>query len=525
MLTAILSLVAVAIPQKVLLVDPLLVSQAAEVLSLVAKRDNRIWPGWDATKTPLLIYLPGKQDLLINHPKPPAGFVPYEGPIRFPGANMMIKNGPTLITMDGQNTSMEVAGVETLVVADRLSNLRQQLMGAVDQARASQDDMTENIGNTITPDPYGSMLMFAHEAFHVYQRLQAPNKGGNELALTQYPSLSVKNNTGFAMESEALVAALRAPNAAECRKAALQWLALRADRRAALTKESAAYEDGTEFNEGLAKYVEYKAMQVLQGRKPSRDMWLIQGFRGYDAMDAERAKLEDRMRAMMSGKVSINNDPYGASPVRMRLYFSGMGIAGLLDRLGAKWHDPILKPGTTLTTLAADTLKASPAELKNALAEATGSNRYRELTAEKLRLEEGGKKHIQEVLSGFESAPGKVVLDYTAHKTPRVGFAFTPFGVLAIDENRTVFRLIPLRGVAGKLNFSEDSPRPILHDRAKKEVVITATKAIDEGQLPTGWQSGPIGIQDLKLPGITLNGGRATLRLEGKALRVVLADE
>ena len=40
----------------------------------------------------------------------------------------------------------------------------------------------------------------------------------------------------------------------------------------------------------------------------------------------------------MNGEVNVNNDPYGASPLRMRLYFSGMAIAAMLDSLNADWQ-------------------------------------------------------------------------------------------------------------------------------------------------------------------------------------------
>jgi hypothetical protein len=51
----------------VLHIDPLLIAQAAEVWTIIGGKDNAIWDGWDATNTPLLIYLPGVQDVLVNH--------------------------------------------------------------------------------------------------------------------------------------------------------------------------------------------------------------------------------------------------------------------------------------------------------------------------------------------------------------------------------------------------------------------------------------------------------------------------
>ncbi len=55
-------------------VSPTLIAAAAQVWTILARPDNPVWPGWNATRTPLLFYLPGRQDLLVNHPQPPAGF-------------------------------------------------------------------------------------------------------------------------------------------------------------------------------------------------------------------------------------------------------------------------------------------------------------------------------------------------------------------------------------------------------------------------------------------------------------------
>ena len=98
-------------------VSPLLVDAAAEAWTVIARESNPIWPGWNAGTTPLLLYLPGKQDLLIGHPRPPEDFRPYAGPLAFPGASMWVKDGPTIVGGDGQNTSTDVAGVRTLVMS------------------------------------------------------------------------------------------------------------------------------------------------------------------------------------------------------------------------------------------------------------------------------------------------------------------------------------------------------------------------------------------------------------------------
>lgn len=502
-------------------IDPLMIAQAAEAWSVIARKDNPIWPGWNASDTPILIYLPNVQDVLINHPKPPAGFTLYNGPIQFPGGKIWIKDGPTIEQYDGQNTAREVNGVDTLMLADTLSTRRQMLQSFAEQARETAGDLKDEIEGNLKPTPYEGMAMSVHEAFHVYQRRRAPGKGGNEMALADYPSLSVNNNVGFALEADALRAAALAKTPSERRQFAIQWLAIRQERRKKLTSALCDYEDGTEFSEGTAKYTEYRLLQALEGRQPSRDMWLVQGFRGYKDLSAARARLLDRMVDMMSGKANVNNDLYGASPVRMRLYFSGMGIGALLDGLGAKWHDAIFEPRASLTGLAGQAIHATPDELRAAYAEVLGSARYKELVAEKEKLASDGDAYVRKTMADFEAAPGQLVIDYSGLTKPRVGLGFTPFGILTVDADRTLFRLLPIRGIVNDLSFGEDSIRPVLQDRAKKQLVVLLAGPVSEADLDKaapGWRSGTVDLEALQLPGVSMKKVSGTLRLEGKRL-------
>lgn len=499
-------------------VDPLLVVQADEVWGLIGRKDNPVWPGWDARRTPLLIYFPGKQDLLINHPNPPEGFVRYAGPLRSKAGEIYLRDGKTTFDRDGQNTSTRVNGVETLVVADTLSTRRQWAEGLASSIVAEPARADEIVGNNLTPNPYAQMLMFAHEAFHVYQRRRAPAKAPIESALFEYPSLSVENNVGDALEADALAAALRAKDDAGLRRHALEWLVARLDRRRSLPASSAAYEDACEFNEGLAKYVEYRALQMLDGHRPAREMWLIQGFHGYGDLTRERDRMVRQMQGYMNGTNVVNDDLYGASPVRFRLYFSGMAIGALLDRLGAKWHDAIFAPSASLTSLAQQALHSTPQELTEARTRIRTGNRYEELTREKSKLANDGAQHIASVLRGFDTAPGELVIDFSALKNPNPQFSFTAFGILRIDDDRNVFRLIPIRGKVGTLSFAEDAARPVLYDRKAETIHLQLTGS------PTEMATGDYDGKDLKLPGIDLKSVKGHVIRDGRRVTLRLID-
>jgi hypothetical protein len=92
-----------------------------------------------------------------------------------------VRDGTTLVQADGQNTSMEVAGVLTLVVADPLSNLRQRVAGLIDDPRPASEKIRSLEFEQLLRDPYDQLALVAHEAFHVFQHRVAPNRGANEM--------------------------------------------------------------------------------------------------------------------------------------------------------------------------------------------------------------------------------------------------------------------------------------------------------------------------------------------------------
>ena len=511
----------------VLKVDPLLLVEAREVWDIIGRRDNPVWPGWDARKTPILIYLPGKQDLLVNHPAPPTGFHRYSGALRSSIGGISVKDGPTIFDLDGQNTSTSVNGVETLVVADTLSSRRQWIESAADSIVKNPSGAPQMIANGLTPEPFDSMVMFAHEAFHVYQRQKAPDKSGVESSLVRYPSLSVENNLGYSVEADRLVEALHATSDRELRESALRWLAVRNWRRSHLSQEAIDYENGTEFSEGLAKYVEYKTLECLQGRKPAPEMWLVQNFRGYGDLSPERERLLRQARGFMNGESVVNNDLYGASSIRFRLYFSGMAIAALLDKLGAHWHDLIFQKGTTLTGLAEKAIHATPEELRSALATVTASSEYGAARAKKEKLASDGDVYVRDQIKEFNSAPGECVIDYSELAEKDLSIVYTPFGILRIDDNRCFYRLIPIRGKVGGVSFEEEIAKPILIDRQLKQIRIPLTASLEPSDLSKQLNVSDVSRvaingQDLNLGGLKLKSIKGQLRLQGRELVIKL---
>lgn len=516
-------------PAVTLQIDPRLIAETAEVWPLIAAQANPIWPGWNANDTPILFYLPGEQDVLINHPRPPDGFVAYGGPVRFPGGRILVRNGPTILTWDGQNTSRDIEGVPTLVVADALSNLREQIRGLLGDPRPPAEKAKGLGFSQLATDPYDQLSLIVHEAFHVFQQRVAPAKSANEMLLLHYPVLSVENNVGFAQEGMALAAALRSEVGTAFRAAVVRWMALRQQRRSRLSSEAIEYENGVEFGEGLAKYTEYRLFESLEGRTPRAEMWWVQGFHGYEDLSSRRAALVDRMLQHMRGEVSVNNDPYGTAPLRMRLYYSGMAIAVLLDRLSTNWKDRILQPEVSLTDLVKDAVDARPGELHSALEEARRADGYETLVIAKRRLAQEGRARIDTMLAQIEHGLGTgIIVDYGALETPQVAMTFTPFGITAVDDDRTIYAQVPIRTrFADGSEVAQTEPLPLLHDKKGKLIRFRLSRELSPEEVAKATGTEMLAAQEVRelklvLPGVVVSSGKAVIQWEGRDLRIVL---
>ena len=512
-------------------VSPMLVDAAAEVWGVVARPGNPVWPGWDASDTPLLLYLPGRQDLLVGHPHPPEGFRPYTGPLRFPGATMMVKDGPTLIAADGQNTAMDVAGARTLVVADPLSNLRQNIGGLLEDPRPAAEKLRTLELENLAADPYDQLALIVHEAFHVYQDRVAPDRGANEMLLLYYPVLSVENNVGFGLEGAALARAIAATDDATCRTEAVHWLAAREHRRALLPARALQYEDGVEFSEGTAKYAEYRLFEVLEGRTPPPALERAQGFHGYADLSPERRALLAQMRHHMDGDVNVNNAPYGAAPLRMRLYYSGMAIGVMLDRLSPGWKHDLIATDSSLTALARAAIHTTPAELASAWEAQRADTTYARRFAAKTRLAENGRRQAATRLAAIEHGPGTgIVIDYSRLASNKVGLAFTPFGITVIDSVRTIFDQVPISArFADQSALEQGVALPLLRDTHLRTLSCRLERTVTRAEIARLAGAGRLGGMApapvrLELPGVTLDLKRATLEWRDGTLTAVLHE-
>ena len=221
------------------------------MLALILAATLDVWPGFAMDKIPVAIY-DGKRTLLHHHPAPPAGFTDIgDGVFAYDGRHPAVT----------ANSSIAIGGVETATV----------------------------IAQNPTP------ALIAHEQFHVHQRTKHPAWSANEADLFVYPVDDVRALAVQRREFDALRCAL---DGDEC--ALRLALALRRERYAHIGAAAAAYERGTELNEGLATYVEHR----------------------------------------VSGAPVVLKD-VAPEAVRERAYQTGLALATLLDRHDKQWRETL----------------------------------------------------------------------------------------------------------------------------------------------------------------------------------------
>jgi len=384
-----------------------------------------LWPGFEPLAIPLAVY-DGQRTWLFRHPAPPEGFAPVPGAHVYPGRHPAVTS----------NTSEDLGGtVSATLMADR--------PGAA---------------------PAELAAVALHEAFHVFQRRRHPGWQANEGDLLLYPFDNAKLLGRRRLESEALRRALAEPKTAACW--ARQFLAWRRERFAAIDPAFAAYERGTELNEGLAQYIQLLAA----GRTPE-----------------------------------IPADEFAAAEVRHRIYTTGPAIAFLLDRLRPGWQ----------ASLEADDKKLLEDLLAGAAAEAKREGDDCAFTpAEIERVERVARADTAAIRAGrtarrqaFDARPGWRVVIQAAEGRPLWPQGFDPLNVELVDGGLLHTRFLRLGNDAGKAEAIDGEG--------------TDLEALTEGIGPHPLFNGVrrAAIAGLPKPEIRSEGGTVEIHAPGLSLR------
>ncbi len=243
-------------------------------------RKGELWPGYRPDTLRIVYEVPGYGVLLVNWKTAlPEGFTAVKG--QMAGWRDASSGGQAAVLLSIEGEGAAYAGIPRWNSAD--------LLGTA-----------------------------AHEAFHFYQRsLIQPGRrfgrGEPPALIAQYPIFDDTNEALVTLEGRALRAALASKRPADARGNARRFAALRATRRARMLPALRDYEERAELNEGLARFIELRALERLALIRP-----------------AER-KSADSVRAIKQAPLDSLFSIQSES-VRRRFYITGAAIAQLIDR-------------------------------------------------------------------------------------------------------------------------------------------------------------------------------------------------
>jgi len=319
-----------------------------------------------------------------------------------------------------------------------------------------------------------------HDAFHVYQNHQAPEKGADEGSVSKYPLLDPTNNALSQLEGLILRDALLAEDQESRSRKTAEFIAVRMHRQSLLSEEFAAYENLNEFTEGTAKYIEFKLLSTETKLQASQDMYFAQGFHGYTVLpEILRHELDD-MVSIVGVTDNRFGNRFGGGPLRFKLYVLGAAQALLLDYFDPSWKTVIFDDGVFLCDLLEKALDLDTDQINAALKRAQAEYGYADLYASKEEFQTEGLAFIQDKVDAIVNTDHTlVVLDFSGFEI--AGMGYTPFGVTRVDDDRTIYDMVPLQVLFGEdILLALKEVRPVLVDTGNSTVSFVTEAAASD---------------------------------------------
>ena len=404
-----------------------------------------IWPGFDPLSVPLAIF-DGQRTYLFRHPSPPEPFRP-DGAF-----------GSDVYVMDGRNenvtanTNSDIGGVPTATLL-------------LDPAHAN--------------GPATALAAVAiHEAFHVYQREHHPSWLGNEADLFVYPTDSSELLALRRQETEALRNALHAKDAPSLACWTRTAISLRDQRFTRMDPTFAAYERGTELNEGLATYVQ--------------------------------------MRVEGKTTVEFPADEFKPAAIRQRAYATGPALAVLLDRVDPGWN--------------ASFESNDKQTLDQALSQATGSGETCAFDANAvLAMQARAQNDIaalaterQELLSEFLAQTGWRIIVRADKANPLWPQGFDPVNVERLDKDHILHsRFVTLGNDQGKIEVLNAES---LTQGAGAHPLFNGVERVEVGGLEEPQIVSTGSAVDISAPGVSAKFKSAKVTTSGSVITILLGE-
>ncbi|MEM2568035.1 MAG: hypothetical protein QXH20_06150 [Candidatus Bathyarchaeia archaeon] len=283
----------------------------AEIANLLKAKGKEVWKGFTLEGIPFLLEGDKGQWVLVNHPKPPKGFVRYEGPLPKVPFKMEVYVGEGRERVGRRD---ELGGWAGKVNGIWTASLRYFPNWWVLEECAP-------LGYSVIrePDAVYRLESIIHEAFHVwwFQRFKEPQWLSKKEV--HDPSLEIR-------ERECLVKALTASSDDEARQWAKAFLLAREERRKkqGMTQAQVHDERLKETIEGLATFVSWKALEVgSKGHyQPLPEAKADKMFGGYRSKD---------MRMLLENLQLISHHSLGDD------HAFGLAQAFLLERWNKGW--------------------------------------------------------------------------------------------------------------------------------------------------------------------------------------------
>lgn len=273
-----------------------------------------LWPGFDFSRTPLVVYREHGEAFLVQHPDPPTGLTVVDLPI--PGLDTPV-----------HFSDRSFPGLPAVRVAD---------IGGRPAAAVPL--------SVFRPDvpPEGLVTLLIHGAFHAFlagSRLVRPDLG----VINQYPELSPVNNALGNLEGRILhrflaTATGAAEPPADALETAYDFCLIRRERRGPLDDVVIEYERNLEGSEGLARYVQTRALLSAAAGSPGGPPGpgYVAGNAFQTLAGRDRYTAAPRLWAAQLDKVhDLCVNAAGAS--WWRFFHSGMALALFADHLTSDW--------------------------------------------------------------------------------------------------------------------------------------------------------------------------------------------
>jgi hypothetical protein len=344
-----------------------------------ASRDS-VWPGYDLSVQPFLVYRPGQWAVVLNPPGDIDGYLPY--PRSWPqlAAPALLHLGatPGLVGQLEFDFPVGSARAVAIPIADHLPEQ------ALARAR--------------------SLFAFVvHEAFHQFQR--ATFGEVDEPPEERYPILDTENSARAALEIHILEDAVRAVaerDPAGARRFTALFLAQRRFRWEQASPLVREFERAKELSEGTAMYVEARLVAIaaeLCRTGAFSDADVCPSFASVTVPRYLQTDFESRLTDGTLGPADVP---------RNRIYPTGAAMGVLLDFFGVDWkYQAANLPGaSTLADLLAPSVSVPTADLLSLQQEADRRYALPQLRQRTQSLADAYVREADAAIRTFEAQPG-----------------------------------------------------------------------------------------------------------------------